>query len=199
MRYERSLFDRSQENWPDLREFRREDLAAGRSAPFPAFWCHGAVGIGLARFRRWELAGDLAALAEATAATHHVVELVRSRTTTYAHDYEHNFSICHGFAGSVELLLSAAGHGDEQARHAAETIGDFGLEHCVGSPAGWPCGVRDGGETPGLMLGTAGIGLCYLRLSDDRATAPTWWLATTGRNPSPVGDPEPPGGRLPAF
>jgi len=43
-----------------------------------------------------------------------------------------------------------------------------------------PCGVVSGGETPNLMLGTAGIGYFYLRLYDSSAvpsvllTQPTW-------------------------
>jgi lantibiotic modifying enzyme len=185
VRYERSLFDRGEQNWADLREFHLADLAAGRRPAYPVYWCHGAVGVGLARFRRWELVGDLAALAEAAAATDCALRDVETRTASYVHDYGHNFSMCHGFAGTVELLLCAAAHGDARGRDAAVRIGRFGREHCVGSPAGWPCGVRDGGETPGLMLGLAGIGSCYLRLADDRAVSPTWWLAADGTAGAP--------------
>ena len=41
----------------------------------------------------------------------------------------------------------------------------------------WPCGVMSGGETPNLMLGTAGIGYFYLRLYDAAAVPSVLLLA----------------------
>ena len=48
-------------------------------------------------------------------------------------------------------------------------LGDRGIQavHLNRNP--WPCGVVSGGETPNLMLGTAGIGYFYLRLYDSAA------------------------------
>jgi hypothetical protein len=176
--YERSWFDKRQRNWPDLREFDHERLRRGEGPSFPAFWCHGAVGIGLARFRRYDLTGEVASIAEAGNATATVRAHLELQTRDFAYDYTHNFSLCHGFAGSVELLLAAADHADEVAWADAEAIGDFGLEHCADAGE-WPCGVRDGGETPGLMLGLAGIGMLYLRLHAPGSVPPPWWWPTT--------------------
>ena len=67
------------------------------------------------------------------------------------------------------LFLAAADtFGDERYRAVAEAVGDRGIQaiHLHRSP--WPCGVVSGGETPGLLLGTAGIGHFYLRLYDSR-------------------------------
>ncbi|HEX5723916.1 MAG TPA: hypothetical protein VFX98_00545, partial [Longimicrobiaceae bacterium] len=50
------------------------------------------------------------------------------------------------------------------AAEAAERVGDRGIERYLAPRLPWPCGVPNGGETPALMLGTAGIGHFYLRL-----------------------------------
>ena len=43
----------------------------------------------------------------------------------------------------------------------------------------WPYGVTSGGETPNLMLGTAGIGYFYLRLYDAAAIPSVLLLGAT--------------------
>ncbi len=45
----------------------------------------------------------------------------------------------------------------------AENVGSFRIEQYLTSGVSWPCGIK-GAETPGLMLGIAGIGNFYLRL-----------------------------------
>jgi hypothetical protein len=44
----------------------------------------------------------------------------------------------------------------------------MGIQRYLLPRAPWPCGVPEGGETPNLMLGIAGIGHFYLRLYDPR-------------------------------
>ncbi len=83
-----------------------------------------------------------------------------------------NYSLCHGLGGNAELFILAADVlGDERYRGIAEMIGDRGIQsvHMMRNP--WPCGVLSGGETPNLMLGTAGIGHFYLRLYDSSAVS----------------------------
>lgn len=174
--YERAWFDQGMQNWPDLREITAAN-ANEQSPAFPAFWCHGAVGIGLARLRRHALTGDQASLSEAVAAVDTTSSQVQAQLGDFAYDYAHNFSLCHGFAGSLELLLAASVAGNDEAAVLASEVGEYGIEHCGAADADWPCGVRDGGETPGLMLGLAGIGAMYLRLHDSTNVAPTWWFA----------------------
>jgi hypothetical protein len=44
-----------------------------------------------------------------------------------------------------------------------QAVAAAGQDHYGGPGGAWPCGAG-GGETPGLLLGLAGIGLFYLRL-----------------------------------
>jgi lantibiotic modifying enzyme len=161
-RYERSWFDRARGNWPDL-----------RAAPpdHPSFWCHGAGGIGAARLQAWRRTGDPTVLAEAAAAldtaTAATVRALRHAAgTDAAPAFEGNLSLCHGVSSVAELhamageLTGDAGHlahGRRLARWALD-----GTDAALGDIA---CGVPGGGETPGLMLGLAGVGATFLRLS----------------------------------
>ena len=54
----------------------------------------------------------------------------------------------------------------------AEQVGLAGVEQYRKSLSPWPCGVPQGGETPGLLLGLAGIGHFYLRLHDPAGVPP---------------------------
>jgi lantibiotic modifying enzyme len=153
--YERSWFERRDGTWPDLREIQRR---AGRDVPAPVSptWCHGAPGIALSRLRAARLLESEAVRGDAEAALaltrRHVSEL-----SSRAHD---DFSLCHGAAGAADALLFG---GD--ASGLAERIGEVGIEHHHRPASGFPCGIPHG-ETPGLFIGLAGIGLFYLRLSD---------------------------------
>ena len=80
------------------------------------------------------------------------------------------YSLCHGLGGNAELFIVAADTlGDERYRAVADDIGDRGLQAVHRNRDPWPCGILSGGETPNLMLGTAGIGYFYLRLYDSSA------------------------------
>lgn len=151
--YERSLFDPTVENWLDLR---REggDQAATQEPQFMLAWCHGAPGIGLARL----------ALTASSADPHLQDEVRAALRSTERHGFGHGHSLCHGDWGNLDLLISAAQlWGDEQLRtkadHLAQTILADHAAH------GWRCGVPGGVETPGLMVGLAGIGYELLRLA----------------------------------
>lgn len=156
LRYERRWYDAAQENWPD---FRSEGQPGAQICA--AAWCHGAPGIGLSRIRTHQLLEDRESLTEATVAV---------RTTTRSlgasvQSGQGNYSLCHGNMGNAELLLAAAdilGNSDSLtlvSQMAGQAIQQYQMGH---NP--WPCGVLNGGETPGLMLGLAGIGYFYLRL-----------------------------------
>ena len=76
-----------------------------------------------------------------------------------------NFSLCHGDAGNAELLIQAAQIlGRSSAMAVAEQVAQNGIQHLLQQGKPWPCGNSGVGETPSLMLGTAGIGHFYLRL-----------------------------------
>jgi lantibiotic modifying enzyme len=81
-----------------------------------------------------------------------------------------NYSLCHGLGGNAELFILAADVlDDERYRAPAESVGDRGIQSIHQNRNPWPCGVLGGGETPSLLLGTAGIGYFYLRLYDSAA------------------------------
>ena len=155
--YERKHFDARQQNWPDFRSTTPERTVCGLA------WCHGAPGIGLARLRAYQLTGDESYRGEAEVALR----------TTYAPlqttAMQESFALCHGLAGNAELFLVAADVLREpRYRSAAELIARRGVEAYAQPRNPWPCGVNGGGETPGMMIGLAGIGWFYLRMHDAR-------------------------------
>ena len=159
-RYENSWYRAEHNNWPD---FRHIDGQQGDELGFPVAWCHGATGIGLSRFRAYELLDDTSLLADARNAA------ARTRQAIIASgDDLDDLSLCHGDFGRCDLLLTAARQFPEETDLAiVEEVADRARTLCGGDDTDvtWPCGVGDG-ETPGLMLGLAGIGYFFLRLDD---------------------------------
>ena len=162
-RYERNLYDAAAENWPDLRSM-PDDSASKR---FVVAWCNGATGIGISRLRAAELLpGDLRPPQEADAAMRTAIKALTAQQASAARD----FSYCHGLAGHADYLLQISQRLKRgEFRELADRLGSFGIAefHEPGLP--WPCGVPSGGETPALMIGTAGIGHFYLRLAATEA------------------------------
>lgn len=162
LRYERTWFDPQQENWPDFR------CTTKSGAPvYSTTWCHGAPGIGLARLRCHQLLQDQECLAEAQAAVRTTAKALTAATLSD----QGNFSLCHGKFGNADLLIAAADMlGDNDSLQTVIQTADTALAkyHLDRNP--WPCGVLNGGETPNLMLGLAGIGYFYLRLYDRTKT-----------------------------
>ena len=79
-----------------------------------------------------------------------------------------SFCLCHGLAGNADILIDGrsllAAAGLEGVR-LPEVIGEAGLTSYGSTGRPWPCGIPvPSRETPGLMLGLAGIGHFYLRL-----------------------------------
>lgn len=146
--YERSLFDPAEQAWRDLR--------IPIDDPYlTCAWCHGAVGVGLARLASRELlAGDPELDREIDAAL----------ATTRRRGFGLSHSLCHGDAGSIELLLTAARVLDrpalraEAAHRAADVLASI-------RTSGWMCGVPLGTPTPSLLVGLAGIGYEFLRVA----------------------------------
>jgi len=159
--YERQFYDADARNWPDLRGRLHQKPRSG-SAPFQTAWCHGAPGIALSRMRAYARTGDAQYKDEALVALDTTAGALRAALATQ----NENFSLCHGMAGNADVLL----HG--QSLLAMERSGAVELVHRVAGlgmhlyarpGSAWPCGIPE--ETPGLMLGLAGIGYFYLRLS----------------------------------
>lgn len=148
LEYERSLFAPEPGNWPDLR-------GAPGTRTFKTAWCHGSTGIGLARL------ASLRHLDDATVRR----EIAAALEDTRAQGLGRDHSLCHGDAGSLELLLAAR-----------EVLGDAALapvrEEWTGTLLegierhGWLSGVPFGVETPGLLVGLAGTAYTLLRLAE---------------------------------
>jgi lantibiotic modifying enzyme len=159
--YERRHFSVEQQNWPDFRSFASP---TPQQLGYSLAWCHGAPGIGLSRLRAFRLTNDETYRREAESA---IGGTYRPLTMASGND---GYSLCHGLGGNAELFIAAADTlGDERYRAVAEAVGDRGIQAIHTNRNPWPCGVMSGGETPNLMLGTAGIGYFYLRLYDSNA------------------------------
>ena len=167
--YEDSWFDDQADGWPDLRH---EDPSLGS----PSAWCHGAVGIGLARLRAYRLTGEPAYLD----ATQRALRIAaRSLVGTFAGG-QPSYCLCHGAAGDAELfMLAAETLGDMEAAQLAAAVAWHGLTTFAEPKVPWPAGVPGAAEAPGLMLGYAGTGYFYLRVADPAAT-PSILLVTAG-------------------
>jgi lantibiotic modifying enzyme len=152
--YERSRFDAVQGNWLDLRK------GVGGKEGDPSCmvaWCHGAPGIGLARFAALNFTEDPLIHSDLDAALE----------TTWRQGLTRNQSLCHGDLGNLELLLQAqslrpGGHWGTRAMERAGAILQSARKE------GWLCGTPSGIHTPELMTGLAGIGYQLLRLADPR-------------------------------
>lgn len=175
--YERSWFDREVGGWPDLRGLTWSGLHVGNGPTHPQFWCHGGPGIGLARLRAYTLTGDPLCLAEAAAA----IDTATAEALRAGVGGDANLSLCHGTGSVVELHLAAAAvTGDGEHVAMARRLAEMALRALDPSLAlDVPCGVPAGGETPGLLLGLAGIAATLLRLADPAAApcpllVPAW-------------------------
>jgi len=145
--YEDRLFSETQANWPDLR--------LQNSCPsYPAQWCHGAGGIGLARLGmiRFGDAG-LDLHEDVYAAIAAVQRAWPSRLDT----------LCCGALGVGELLTEAGrtlGRPDLQAQAARRLTGIVDAAEAAGSFA-WNAGGDD--ENLGFFRGLSGVGYTLLR------------------------------------
>ncbi|GCE46887.1 lanthionine synthetase [Thermosporothrix hazakensis] len=149
--YERSLFSEAEQNWPDLRDL------PGRSREQQSFmvaWCHGASGIALSRLGMLSCMDDAMLRAEIGAAL----------KTTLIRGFGLNHSLCHGDFGNLEALLLASQRFQkpeyEQMVHRLTAALLVSIQE-----QGIVTGVPQGVETPGLMLGLAGVGYALLRLA----------------------------------
>jgi type 2 lantibiotic biosynthesis protein LanM len=147
LEYERSIFSPKHGNWPDLRN--------NATTGFATSWCHGAPGIGLSRLCSLGYVNDPLLNREIDVAL----------SSTLAHGFGSNHTLCHGDLGNAEILLHAAEtlHQPEWRVHANQAVA-AAIESVREN--GWICGNPLGVESPGLMTGLAGIGYAFLRFAD---------------------------------
>jgi lantibiotic modifying enzyme len=75
-----------------------------------------------------------------------------------------NFSLCHGLCGNADVLREGRKILSTEAVAVTEEVAESGIRMYATNPSAWPCGTH-GGSTPGLLLGLAGIGHFFLRLT----------------------------------
>lgn len=154
--YERSLFKAERGNWADLRYV--ENGPTVDPEFIPCTWCHGAPGIVLGRLLGLTYLDDSMVKSE----------IVVGLETTLREGFGDNHCLCHGDLGNAEVLLQASRVLKEDSwQHAAYRVAQEVTHQVeIGQPR---CGLPKGTETPGLMLGLAGIGMGLLRFwSPDR-------------------------------
>jgi hypothetical protein len=190
--YERALFDERVRNWPDLRE--GVGGANSEGPTYSTYWCHGAPGIALSRIRALELethASEGAAprgasevsppgsvseepAGRASEEPAEVADTLRAEAavaleTTAAWVQAAldagsvGWSLCHGVAGNAEIVEEGCGLAPPTPS-LAERVAAHGIDRYRTAASGWPGGVQ-GGATPSLFLGDAGVGRFYLRLA----------------------------------
>ncbi len=122
----------------------------------PAFWCHGAAGIGLFLLHCVEQ-GHKGALPAVRAAAKSVVD-----TTRWTGN-----SQCHGLAGSIEFLLDAARIPEGGALHAdAASLGTILVARVDDEVRALSAAVRSARSGLSYMTGLAGAAHALLRLAE---------------------------------
>lgn len=174
--YERSLFSQEKRNWPDLRtspQMRQERQPGEQTPRYGMSWSHGAPGIALARLAspgamddeitRREIESALGMILEAGIGYHH----------TYIGP---NHSLAHGDLGNLEAVLVATqmlalphlqAARDQLAGQVLANMNQWR----------WVMGVPLNVETPGFMVGLAGIGYELLRLAEPEKVPSVLMLA----------------------
>ncbi len=179
LNFENGEYSAELNNWRDYRDAMpsrgsTEELQRGQTS-----WCHGAMGIGLARLHLMRSIDDESLLPDVAAAA----------TTTLNHGFGMNHCLCHGDFGNVELFLEASRNvrtrqlGVNLERLTGALLSDY--EH-----RGFVSGHRLRLESPGLMTGLAGAGYQMLRLAEPDQVPSVLLLAPPRLAEKSVGRPE---------
>lgn len=149
--FERHLFVPELGNWPDLRAGAADEV--GGHAHTMVAWCHGAPGVGLARVAGLPHLDDPAVRGEIGVAV-----------ATTLSGLGQNHCLCHGDLGNLDFLLRAARvTGDRDLERRVYRLAGGVVDSTVVD--GWLHGLPGNPETPGLMVGLAGIGYGLARLA----------------------------------
>jgi lantibiotic modifying enzyme len=155
-RYENAFFNPVKKNWPD---FRFDNISGKPEDEVCSLaWCHGAPGIGLARFRAYELTGDQSFFDDGMKAA----QVTRKY---FSEEMAPDYSLCHGLFGHAALLLKAASVSkDEILENEVKALADQCLDRCIHRNIPVPNGFHSSKESPCLMQGNSGIGYFFLQL-----------------------------------
>jgi lantibiotic modifying enzyme len=169
--YERSWLDLRSGTWPDLRTGgQRRGMTRPIASLAIGTWCHGEAGIALTRLRAIEVLGPEAYKDDAEIA----LETARRHLATVRPSELTDLSLCHGAAGTADVLLCGAAALGGRWRAGAELSAELGraaIERHAATDEDWPCDAADG-TTPGLFRGLGGIAWWFLRMHDPGIPSP---------------------------
>jgi type 2 lantibiotic biosynthesis protein LanM len=145
--YENHFYSEANKNWPDLRF-----SSADGQLSYPCFWCHGASGIGFSRIVAYKLTGKETYLQDLRHAASTVLDNLDFLKMG-------NFSLCHGLFGNTAFLqLANEVLNDDTITQAIEAITSVAVEQFYDRGRAFPADAPGKNLSPGLMLGSAGIG-----------------------------------------
>jgi type 2 lantibiotic biosynthesis protein LanM len=149
--FENSSYDASRHNWPDLRN--------PEHTSWPCQWCHGAAGIGLARYATL-MRSDSKAPAKTEALTEDIRNALLSAEENRPSAVD---TLCCGNLGNIEFLCQAADMFDrDELRQASRDRLLAVLERsAVKGDYRWNSGKRQ--FNLGLFRGLSGVGYTMLR------------------------------------
>ena len=151
LRFEKENFDAEYGMWKDFRV---------REPHWRSQWCHGAVGIGLARLGMTKLGGPWPDVVE--------IDIDRALTAAARGWPGHADTLCCGALGSVELVREAGkvlGRGDLE-RLASQRLSAVLQAKSIAESYRWGAAVPSRFNV-GLFRGLAGVGYTCLREVDD--------------------------------
>ncbi|PEO77671.1 type 2 lantipeptide synthetase LanM [Bacillus pseudomycoides] len=146
--YENSKVNVNQDNWLDLRGSENPDA--------PAFWCHGAGGIGTSRLMMSQLIED----ATINDDLQKCIDILMTKGFGISH------TLCHGDFGNIDFLLTYAQitKNNEYTKISRE-IGKYVLKQKEENGK-WNFDQNGDVNIFGFMIGTSGIGFELLRLNN---------------------------------
>jgi len=176
MYYEDIFFDKALNNWPDMRrEIRWDDLKpedlgkyrdeigrTGDNSRYMTAWCHGAPGIGLSRYRCFQIGNDRKVLRKAELALETTIDFCDRMM-----QQRYNYTLCHGIGGNAYLLLKFFKFtGDQRLLEKIHQYGEKAIEQKRGAGYYFSGYANAEGETLDLFTGITGIGYFFLQCFD---------------------------------
>lgn len=146
--YENSKVNANQDNWLDLR--------GSESPDAPAFWCHGAGGIGTSRLMMSQLIEDTTINDD----LQKCIDILMTKGFGISH------TLCHGDFGNIDFLLTYAQITKKnEYTEISREIGKYVLKQKEENGK-WNFDQDGDVNIFGFMIGTSGIGFELLRLNN---------------------------------
>ena len=149
--YEDSCYDKNACNWPDLRK-------ADKGSLWSSQWCHGAVGIGLAR-----IASSHCDQTRSAALVHDIEHAVENAMVKWPQGVD---TLCCGTLGAIELLAEAGKRLNRPTlgHLSTQRLGQIIANRNEQGDYAWNAG--GAAFNLGLFRGLSGVGYTILRRLD---------------------------------